>query len=173
MSEATLNKAIFFDRDGTLNVDTGYVHDWDRFEWIPGAREAIKLSNKCGYLVFVVTNQSGIGRGYYNEDAVHRLHAQMNADLEEIDAHIDGFAFCPHHPAEAQPEYLKKCSCRKPAPGMLLKLIEEWQIDPAQSVMIGDNDTDVAAATAANVLGHLFVEGNLHDFLTPLINSPD
>lgn len=97
----------------------------------------------------------------------------MNADLAKIDAHIDAFEYCPYHPTEALPAFRKQSNCRKPAPGMLLKLIEEWQIDPAQSLMIGDNDTDVAAATAANVSGHLFVDGNLHDFLTPLINSPD
>ena len=98
ISEAKLKKAIFFDRDGTLNVDTGYVHDWANFSWIPGAAEAIKLANEMDYLVFVVTNQSGIGRGYYNEQAVHKLHSQMNADLSGLDARIDGFEFCPHHP---------------------------------------------------------------------------
>lgn len=95
----------------------------------------------------------------------------MNTDLAKIDARIDGFAFCPHHPEEAQPEYLKICECRKPAPGMLLTFIKEWQIDPAQSLMIGDNDTDVAAATAANVSGHLFTDGNLHDFLMALLTD--
>ena len=139
--------------------------------WIPGAREAIKLANDQGYLVFVVTNQSGIGRGYYGEQAVHALHDQMNADLTKIDAHIDGLEFCPHHPKEAQPEYLTTCDCRKPAPGMLLKLIATWQIDPAQSLMIGDKDTDVAAAKAANVSGHLFSDGNLRDFLAPLLTD--
>ncbi|NKB20245.1 MAG: D-glycero-beta-D-manno-heptose 1,7-bisphosphate 7-phosphatase [Alphaproteobacteria bacterium] len=169
ISEATLKKAVFFDRDGTLNVDTGYVHNWANFVWIPGAREAIKLVNEQDYLVFVVTNQSGIGRGYYNVDAVHALHDRMNADLAEIAAQIDGFEYCPHHPEEAEPKYLKACDCRKPAPGMILKLLEEWQIDPAQSLMIGDNDTDVAAAIAAKVQGHLFSGGNLHDFIAPLL----
>ena len=121
--------------------------------------------------MFVVTNQSGIGRGYYNEQAVHLLHNQMNTDLVEIDAHIDEFTFCPHHPKEAQPEYLKACDCRKPAPGMLLTLIEKWDIDPSQSLMIGDNDTDVAAAIAANVSGHLFSDGNLREFLRPLLTG--
>jgi len=170
-SETTLNKAIFFDRDGTLNVDTGYVHDWANFVWIPGAREAIKLANDKGYLVFVVTNQSGIGRGYYEKQAVHTLHNQMNADLVKIDAHIDGLEFCPHHPKEAQSEYLTSCDCRKPAPGMILTLQKKWQIDPAQSLMIGDKDTDVAAAVAANVSGHMFTGGNLREFLAPLLTD--
>jgi D-glycero-D-manno-heptose 1,7-bisphosphate phosphatase len=170
-SEATLKKAVFFDRDGTLNVDTGYVHDWANFVWIPGAPEAIKLANDRDYLVFVITNQSGIGRGYYSEQAVHMLHDQMNVDLAKIDAHIDGLEFCPHHPKEAQSEYLKSCDCRKPAPGMILALIEKWQIDPVRSLMIGDNDTDVAAAAAANVSGHLFSNGNLRDFLAPLLSD--
>ena len=106
------------------------------------------MAKNKDYLIFVVTNQSGIGRGFYDERAVQSLHDQMNADLAKIDAHIDGLEFCPHHPKEAQPEYLTTCDCRKPAPGMLLRLIAKWQIDPAQSLMIGDKDTDVAAATA-------------------------
>jgi len=170
-SEAMLKKAVFFDRDGTLNIDSGYVHDWANFIWVPGAREAIKLANDQGYLVFVVTNQSGIGRGYYDEDTVHTLHNRMNQDLTEIEAHIDGFEFCPHHPKEAQAEYLKSCDCRKPAPGMILTLIEKWDIDSSQSLMIGDNDTDVAAAMAANVSGHLFSDGNLREFLVPLLSA--
>ena len=129
------------------------------------------MANNKDYLIFVVTNQSGIGRGFYNEKAVQSLHDQMNADLAKIDAHIDGLEFCPHHPQEAQPEYLKACNCRKPAPGMILKLIEKWQIDSAQSLMIGDKDTDIAAAMAANVSGHLFSSGNLRDFLAPLLTD--
>jgi D-glycero-D-manno-heptose 1,7-bisphosphate phosphatase len=170
--EVKLKKAIFFDRDGTLNVDSGYVHDWENFVWIPGATEAIKLANQMDYLVFVVTNQSGIGRGYYNEQAVHKLHRLMNADLSRLNAHIDGFEFCPHHPEKASPKYKIACDCRKPAPGMILRLLEKWQVDPKQSLMIGDNETDVAAATAANVTGHLFLGRNLHDFLQPLLKLP-
>ena len=173
ISEMKLKKAIFFDRDGTLNVDTGYVHNWENFVWIPGARKAIKLANKMDYLVFVVTNQSGIGRGYYTEQVVNKLHNRMNNDLAGLNARIDGFEFCPHHPDEARSEYKITCDCRKPAPGMILKLLEKWQIDPTQSLMIGDNETDVAAAQAANVEGHLFVQGNLHDFLKPLLQSPN
>jgi D-glycero-D-manno-heptose 1,7-bisphosphate phosphatase len=168
-SEIKLKKAIFFDRDGTLNVDTGYVHDWENFAWIPGATEAIKLANRMNYLVFVVTNQSGIGRGYYNEQAVHKLHNQMNADLSRLNARIDGFELCPHHPEKARPKYKLACNCRKPAPGMILKLLTKWQIDPTKSLMIGDNDADVTAAAAANVSGHLFIGRNLHDFIDPLL----
>ena len=173
ISEMGLKKAIFFDRDGTLNVDTGYVHNWENFVWIPGARKAIKLAKKMDYLVFVVTNQSGIGRGYYTEQEVNQLHNLMNADLEGLNARIDGFEFCPHHPKEARSGYKIACNCRKPAPGMILKLLEKWQIDPTQSLMIGDSETDVAAAKAANLEGHLFRRGNLHDFLEPLLQSPN
>lgn len=138
--------------------------------WISGAREAIRLANDSGYKVFVVTNQSGIGRGYYEEQAVITLHTQMNADLKEIGAHIDAFEYCPYHPTDALPDYRRESDCRKPAPGMILKLIEEWQVDPAQSLMIGDNDTDVAAAEAANIAGYKFQDGNLKDFIAPLLS---
>ncbi len=169
--EKKLRKAVFFDRDGTLNVDHGYVREWSNFTWIPGARDAIKLANDNQYLVFVVTNQSGIGRGYYGIEEVNRLHGQMNRDLATIGGHIDAFELCPHHPREANPEYLKTCNCRKPAPGMLLKLIEEWQINTSESLMIGDHESDIAAATKAKVAGHLFTGSNLLDFVSQLVKS--
>ena len=169
--ERKLRKAVFFDRDGTLNVDHGYVHEWINFTWIPGARDAIKLANDNQYLVFVVTNQSGIGRGYYGKEDVNKLHVQMNHDLAKIGAHVDAFEFCPHHPEEANPEYLKTCNCRKPAPGMLIKLIGEWQVNTSESLMIGDNKSDVAAATKAKVAGHLFTGNNLFDFFSQLVKN--
>tara|TARA_Y100001936_G_scaffold251761_2_gene308904 strand:- start:24988 stop:25353 length:366 start_codon:yes stop_codon:yes gene_type:complete len=121
--------------------------------------------------VFVVTNQSGIGRGLYDEKSVETLHGKMNSDIKTIGAHIDAFEFCPHHPREAQPEFLRECECRKPAPGMLLKLIEKWHIDPDASLMIGDRKSDIAAADAANVRGYLFTENNLYDFVAPLLGN--
>ena len=136
------NKAIFFDRDGTLNVDVHYLHDPEQFVWVDGAIDAIRWANTYGYLVIVVTNQSGIARGYYDEAAVQRLHDWMNAELAKHGAHIDAFYYCPHHTEGIVPTYTKACACRKPAPGMLLRAIAEYDIDPAVSLLIGDGEHD-------------------------------
>ena len=90
--------AVFFDRDGVLNRDLGYLHRPEEFEWLEGAKKAIRLCNDSGYLVFVVTNQAGVARGFYGEEDVHRLHAWMNEELAREGAHVDAFEFCPHHP---------------------------------------------------------------------------
>ena len=157
------NKAIFFDRDGTLNVDVHYLHDPEQFVWVGGAIDAIRWANTHGYLVIVVTNQSGIARGYYDEAAVQRLHDWMNAELAKHGAHIDAFYYCPHHTEGIVPAYTKVCACRKPAPGMLLRAIAEYDIDPAASLLIGDGEHDVAAAANAGVKGVLYPGGNLCD----------
>ena len=155
------NKAIFFDRDGTLNVDVHYLHDPAEFAWTEGAVEAIRWANEHGFLVIVVTNQSGIARGYYGEDSVRRLHDWMSAELAQHGAHIDAFYYCPHHPEGRVPAYTRVCGCRKPAPGMLLRAITEHDIDPAASLMIGDAPRDMAAAEKAGVRGMLYEGGNL------------
>ena len=155
------NKAIFFDRDGTLNVDVDYLYDPADFVWMEGAIEAIRWANEHGYLVIVVTNQSGIARGYYDEAAVHRLHDWMNAELARQGARIDAFYYCPHHPAGRVPAYTRVCDCRKPAPGMLLRAIAEHDVDPAASLMIGDALRDITAAEKAGVRGVLYQGGSL------------
>ncbi|WP_193771420.1 formate dehydrogenase subunit alpha, partial [Candidatus Magnetaquicoccus inordinatus] len=121
--------AIFFDRDGVLNIDHGYVHRPDQFTWIEEAQEAIHWCNQQGYLVIVVTNQSGIGRGYYDEAQLYELTAWMQEQLAIIGAHIDGVYYCPHHPEASDPYYRQECLCRKPQPGMLEQAIAEWEID--------------------------------------------
>lgn len=153
--------AAFFDRDGVLNRDSGYVHRIADLEWLPGAREAIKRCNDESYLVFVVTNQSGIARGYYDEAAVAALHEWMRKDLERIGARIDDFRYCPHLPGGKVEAYALKCSCRKPAPGMLTDLIAAWNVDKQRSFLIGDRVSDIQAATAAGCPGYLFRGGNL------------
>lgn len=155
------NKAIFFDRDGTLNVDVDYLHEPADFVWTEGAIEAIRWANEHGYLVIVVTNQSGIARGYYDAAAVHRLHDWMNAELARQGARIDAFYYCPHHPAGRVPAYTRVCDCRKPAPGMLLRAIAEHDVDPAASLMIGDALRDITAAEKAGVRGVLYQGGSL------------
>lgn len=155
------NKAIFFDRDGTLNVDVHYLHEPEKFVWIEGAIDAIRWANAHGYLVIVVTNQSGIARGYYDEADVHRLHNWMNAELRKHGAHIDAFYYCPHHIEGKLPAYARSCDCRKPAPGMILRAIREHDIDPAASWMFGDAESDVAAAENAGVKGVRYAGGSL------------
>ena len=165
------NKAIFFDRDGTLNVDVHYLHDPRDFVWTPGAIEAIRWANEHGYLVIVVTNQSGIARGYYDEAAVHHLHDWMNTELEKHNAHIDAFYYCPHHTEGKLPAYTKSCDCRKPAPGMILRAIREHDIDPAASWMFGDGARDVTAAANAGVRGVRYAGGSLCELIRATIET--
>lgn len=156
-----LRPAVFLDRDGTLNADTGYLHRIEDFRWMPDAREAIRFINERAYLVFLVTNQSGVARGFYTEDDVSHLHAWMQEDLEKFGAHIDDIRYCPHHPEAALPRYRQICQCRKPAGGMLADLMRAWPVDRAGSLMIGDRSSDLAAAAAVGVRGVLYRGGSL------------
>jgi D-glycero-D-manno-heptose 1,7-bisphosphate phosphatase len=157
--------AIFFDRDGVLNEDTGYVHRSDQFQWMPGAREAVRWANDNGYYTFVVTNQAGVAHGYYEEEAVHRLHDWMRTELGVAGAHIDAYEHCPFHPQGVVERYKQDSKLRKPAPGMILKLQREWATDPARSFLVGDRDSDVQAAIAAGIAGYKYEGGNLLGFL--------
>ena len=155
------NKAVFFDRDGTLNVDVHYLHRMEDFRWCEGAVEAIHYCNEHGYLVIVITNQSGVARGYFPEQDVRKLHAWMNEDLKRQNAHIDAFYYCPHHEAGTVAEYTKKCQCRKPSPYMVEEACKAYRIDRAQSVFIGDKESDMQCAENAQVKGVLYQGGNL------------
>jgi D-glycero-D-manno-heptose 1,7-bisphosphate phosphatase len=168
---ARQRRAVFFDRDGVLNTDHGHVGSVDRFEWIEGAREAVKLVNDRGWLAFVVTNQAGVARGYYDEAAVAALHAHMQSELMAVGAHIDDFRYCPHHPAARIAGYAAASSWRKPAPGMILDLLEHWPVDPAGSFLIGDKESDLAAATAAGLEGFRFTRGRLDRFTQDCMRS--
>ena len=161
-----MNKAIFFDRDGVLNEDVGYLHEVEKFRWIDGAREAIKLCNEKNILAIVVTNQSGVARGYYTEDDVKKIHAFMQDDLKKIGAHIDAFYYCPHHPEGTVAKYKKFCDCRKPKPGMILKACRDFEINLRDSVLIGDSKRDLESAENAGVGKSIFFSGgNLLDAL--------
>ena len=163
---APLRPALFLDRDGVLNEDQGYVHRWEDFRWIAGAREAVAAFNRAGWLVIVVTNQSGVGRGYYSEAAVHALHARMQADLATTGAHIDAFYLAPQHPEATEAAYRHPDPpLRKPNPGMILKALADWPIDRAASLLVGDKASDVEAATRAGVRGLLFGGADLLTFL--------
>ena len=158
--------ALFLDRDGVLNEDPGYVHRWEDFQWIPGAREAVAAFNKAGWWVFVVTNQSGVGRGYYTEADVVALHARMSESLAEVGGRIDRYYYCPQHPDAALEAYRHPDPPdRKPNPGMILRALAEHPVDLARSIMVGDKDADVEAARRAGLRGLKFPSDNLMDFL--------
>lgn len=163
--------AVFFDRDGVLNVDKGYVHKVQDFEWITGAREAIKLCNDLGYLTFIVTNQAGVARGYYDVDAVHQLHDWMNRDLAGIGAHIDEIQYCPYHEEGIIEPWRKASDHRKPAPGMILDCLGGWPVRKEASLLIGDKLDDLQAVVAAGVQGHLFKGADLLAFVRPLLKA--
>lgn len=160
------NKAVFFDRDGTLNVNTDYLYKKEDFIWMPDAVEAIKYANDHGYLVIVVTNQSGVARGYYTEEDVKLLHEWMNQELKKKGAHIDAFYYCPYHTKGTVPKYTKDSEDRKPKPGMVLKAIKDYDIDPKQSIMIGDKPLDAECAENAGIHGVLYDGLSLLDCLT-------
>ena len=164
-------KALFLDRDGVLNIDHGYVGSRDRFEWVDGALDAIRHATQAGWHVFIVTNQSGVARGLYTEDAVRDLLDWIAGEARSAGGTIDDARFCPYHPDGTLDVYRQVHPWRKPLPGMLLDLIQAWELDPARAVMIGDQPTDMAAAAAAGVAGHLFGGGDLLAFLRPILEA--
>jgi D,D-heptose 1,7-bisphosphate phosphatase len=173
LPERVRRPAVFFDRDGVLNLDKTYVHKVEDFEWGAGAREAIKLCNDRGYLTFVVTNQAGVARGYYGIDAVENLHAWMSRDLAEVGAHIEEFQYCPYHEEAVVAEWRQQSDRRKPAPGMILDCLKGWPVRKESSLLIGDMPHDLKAAAAAGISGHLFEGGDLLSFIRPLLGLGD
>lgn len=156
MKGKRMNKAIFLDRDGTLNIDYGYVHEIDNFKFIDGAIDALRELKKMGYMLVLVTNQSGIARGYFSEEQFLQLTEWMDWSLAEQDVDLDGIYYCPHHP-EGKGEYKEDCDCRKPKFGMLLQAIKELKIDPTQSIMVGDKVEDLKAGIGAKVKMNVLV----------------
>lgn len=146
-----MNKGLLLDRDGVINVDHGYTIKAAQFEFIPGIFDLVRRAKAAAYKVVIVTNQSGIGRGYYSEDDFHQLTQWMLEQFADNHAVIDKVYFCPHHPSQAKSVYRKDCACRKPQPGMLLQAASDFNLDLSQSVMVGDNPSDMQAAQAATV----------------------
>jgi len=146
-----MNKALFLDRDGVINVNHGYVYQNRDFDFIDGIFELVKRANMQGYKVIVVTNQSGIGRGMYTESDFVALSAWMVAEFAKRDAIIDDVLFCPHHPQAPLEQYKKVCECRKPNTGMLNMAACKHHICLAKSIMVGDKLTDVEAAIKAGL----------------------
>ena len=144
-------KTLFLDRDGVVNVDHGYIYQPEKFEFIPGVFEACQAFHQAGYKIVIITNQSGIGRGYYTEEDFHHLTDWMKQEFANQGVPILDVYFCPHHPKKAQAPYLKVCDCRKPRPGMLLQAIAEHDLDAGESIMVGDKPSDMQAAANAGI----------------------
>jgi D-glycero-D-manno-heptose 1,7-bisphosphate phosphatase len=160
---------VIFDRDGVLNVDHGYVGEIDRLEWIAGARRAIRRLNEAGLAVAVVTNQSGVARGYFDLAAVERLHEAMRADLAVEGAWLDAIYVCPFLPEAVVATYAHPDHPdRKPNPGMILRALADLDLDPQRTLMIGDKASDLEAARRAGVAGALFPGGDLDAFVLQL-----
>ena len=157
--------AVFFDRDGVLNHDSGYTFEAGKLQWIEGAQEAVKAVNDAGYFAFVVTNQSGVARGFYEESHVHALHRWMADEMAAIGAHIDAFEYCPDHPDGTVERYRRVNDRRKPGAGMITDLLARFPVNADKSLLVGDNPSDLEAARAAGLQGHLFSGGNLEAFV--------
>ena len=155
-----MRPAVFLDRDGTMIHDVGYLGRRDGVKWFPWTTDAIRLLNRAGYLVCVTTNQSGVGLGYYDEEAVQSLHAWMHDALRGAGAHVDGWYYCPHHPDASVPALRQTCDCRKPAPGMIRQAGRQFSIDLARSYVIGDKAVDVGLAEQAGAEGILVTTGD-------------
>lgn len=152
-------RAVFLDRDGTLNVEKEYLFRPEEFVFTPDAPKAIKALRQAGFLVVVVTNQSGVARGYFPVAMVETLHRFIQNELSAFGTKVDAFYYCPHHPAADDPVYGRECDCRKPRPGMLLQAAEEFDIDLENSYMVGDKCADLLAGIAAGAKPVLVLTG--------------
>ncbi len=152
------NKALFLDRDGVINYDYGYVHKIRDFAFIPGIFELVECANQREYKVIIVTNQAGIARGYYSQDDFYKLNEWMISEFLKNNCHIDKVYFCPYHPEHGQGEYKQKSFDRKPNPGMLLKARDQFELSMNESIIIGDNESDLQAGLNSGIR-HLYITG--------------
>lgn len=171
LSEALRKPAAFLDRDGTLNYDAGYTHTIDGFTWMDGAIDAIKALNDAGVLVFIVTNQSGIARGYFDRKTVDKLHQWMQAELALHGAHIDDIRICPHHPEGIVEHLAIGCQCRKPGTAMLESLIAKWNPILEDSFMLGDSSSDREAGEAIGITSRQIKGPDLGSVIAQLLPS--
>jgi D,D-heptose 1,7-bisphosphate phosphatase len=146
-----LRKAAFLDRDGVINVDRAYVSRWEDFEFVPGAVVAMRALKQAGFALVVVTNQSGIARGYYTEGQYQELTLAIKQALAEAGAAVDEVYHCPHHPAGVVAGLTMDCDCRKPAPGMIFRAARELNLSLPDSILVGDKPSDIQAARAAGI----------------------
>lgn len=166
-----IKPAAFLDRDGTINIDKGYVFKSEDFEWIFEAPEAIKFLNENGYHVFIVTNQSGISRGFYSEKDVESLHDFINRELNKKSAHIDDFFYSPFHPDFSIKKYENYSHFRKPNTGMIEYAFNNWPIERGRSFLVGDKHIDVKCAENFGIKGYLYESGSLMNFIKEIVNK--
>ncbi len=173
IKETDKKKCIFFDRDNTLIIDEGYTYKTSDLIWKNGAIKAIKYLNKLNYLVIVITNQSGVARGYFKEKDVLNFHNYMDKKLKENQAFIDDFFYCPFHENAKIKKYRKKSIDRKPNNGMIKKAVSKWNIDTQKSYFIGDSDNDKSAAIKSKIkFLNISKEKNLFKFIKKIIKIP-
>lgn len=162
--------AVFFDRDGVLNEDTSYLYKISDFRWIKGAKDALRAVQDAGLLSIVVTNQSGIGRGYFKEQDVNLLHKWMRHELSKEGVSIADFYICPFHEDAVVPRYkVVNHPDRKPNPGMILRAIQEWNLDPHKSFIVGDKESDLIAGHRAGIKGVIYQGGDLSLLIRSLL----
>ena len=164
-----MSAAVFLDRDGTLIEEVGYLDRPDRIALYPYAVDAIRALNRAGIRIVMVTNQSGVARGFFTEAELNVLHDWMCAELLAQGARIDDVRYCPHHPDGIVEGYLENHHWRKPAPGMIHDLMAHWPVRHEGSFVIGDRDSDIEAAKAAGLPGFLFAGGDLDAFVAEVI----
>jgi D-glycero-D-manno-heptose 1,7-bisphosphate phosphatase len=152
-------RAVFMDRDGTISEEIGYVNHPARYRVFPYAGEAVRLLNEAGWLAVLVTNQAGVARGYFTEDLVGAVHGLLEAELKQKGARLDAIYYCAHHPSVGEPPYRYDCDCRKPRPGLILRAATDFNIDLAQSWMIGDRYSDIELAHNAGVRSAFVLSG--------------
>jgi D-glycero-D-manno-heptose 1,7-bisphosphate phosphatase len=154
-----MNRAVFIDRDGTINEEMGYINHVQRFRLLPRIIEAIRLINHLGLKAVVVTNQSGPARGYFPEELIGQIHTELQAALKKNGAHLDGIYYCCHHPHATVEAYRSQCNCRKPNIGLLLEAANDLNIDIKMSYVVGDRYVDVELAHKAGAKGILVLTG--------------
>lgn len=164
-----MRAAAFLDRDGVLIADTGYPHRIEEVAWMPGAMAAMRRLNAAGLAVCIVTNQSGVARGLYDEASIGRLHQWMAAQARAAGARLDGFAYCPFHETAGISRYLRASPRRKPGPGMIEDWLAHFPLRRAGSFLIGDRESDMQAAAAAGIPGHLFPGDDLEAFVAAIL----
>ncbi|OGP92362.1 MAG: D,D-heptose 1,7-bisphosphate phosphatase [Deltaproteobacteria bacterium RBG_16_48_10] len=153
------HRAVFMDRDGTINEEVGYVNHLERFVLLPGVGEAIRLLNQHGLKTVIITNQSGVARGYFPESLIHLVHQRMQEFLKREGAYLDGIYYCPHHPDVGSPPYRQKCRCRKPETGLVDEASKSLDLDCSKSYMIGDRGNDLEFAHRIGARGILVLTG--------------
>ena len=161
---ADLRPALFLDRDGVINVDRGYVHRVEDWQWVDGAQSCIATFRRRGWFVFAITNQSGIAFDHYSLSDMDAVHAHMQAGLRSRETELDAIYSCPFHPEGTNPKYRADSYDRKPNPGMILQAMADFPVKREASFLIGDKQTDIDAAHAAGIGGFLFKGGNLGNF---------